>query len=102
MNLLNIIDKLPIRKTKSKFTYCVYYLIHLIDNEEYYYIGSTKNFNQRYKAHSKTKNIKSHGIIFDGCNSLANIKILESYLILKYKLETDLKLSNKRCEMCVF
>jgi hypothetical protein len=91
---------LPIRKTKSKITYVVYLLKHLIDNQECYYIGYSNDVNRRLKEHKKTKTIIEHDIIFS-CNSKQNAKIIESYLIIHYKLTTDYFISNRRVENIV-
>lgn len=97
--ILMIIEdlRLPNRKTISKEEYVVYLLIH--DNDMHYF-GVTKNFNVRLKQHRKSKTIIESHILFK-CNSLANAKIVECYLTLHFKLNTDIKISNKRTESLI-
>jgi len=94
--LLQAIPNLPIRKSISKISY-VLYLLYLEDGS--FYVGITNNFQRRLKEHQKIrKNVKC-GVVLYSLNSKANIKILETYLILNVKLfHKNFVLANKRSE----
>ena len=94
--LLQAIPNLPIRKTISKISYDLY-LLYLEDGS--FYIGITNNFTRRLKEHQKIrKNVKC-GVVLTSLKSKANIKLLETYLIMNIKLfYKDFILANKRSE----
>lgn len=99
IEIINLLNKalpcLPFRKTTSKINYCLY-LLCLEDNK--YYVGYTNNMLRRINEHNKCKSILSYHILFN-CNSKANIKICETFLILNIKLfHKDYNLLNKRSE----
>lgn len=89
-------NNLPVRKTTSKINYDLY-LLYLEDGS--YYIGYSNNFVRRLKEHQKIrKNVKC-GVVLTSLKSKANIKLLETYLIMNIKLfHKNFILANKRSE----